>query len=276
MNMHLHRMALVLLTVATLLHGCKTSSYTAYALTSTGSIISFDTTKPGSISSSAAVSGLSSGESLVQIGYRPADDTLYCLTSDKLLCTLDPGSGVATVVSSSAFTSDTLAGPTMSFDPVADELRVISTEYNLRVSAAGALLYTGTKVYFDGSDSGSGKTPELAAIAYRNPVAGATSTTLYALDVTTQSLLRVGDADVASTTSADNGDLHTVGGVGVAFTSNSGLAIEQAHGDAYASLQQSGAGAVLYSLDLDTGAATEVGTIGSGDQTIIALALAPD
>lgn len=250
-------------------------NYTAYALSSTGSIISFDTAKPGTINSSVAVSGLGSGVTLVQLGYRPQDGALYGITSNNELATVAPASGVATVVSSSAFSSNTLSGASISFDPVHDQLRVISTEYNLRVNSDGSLAESGTKLAFDSGDTNSGKTPQIAAIAYGDPAAGASSTTLYALDVTTHNLLRVGSADTSSTGSVDAGLLHTIGSTGVAFTSDAGLSLRSGESTAYAVLQQSGSGAALYTVDLASGAASEVGSIGSGDQTLISLALVP-
>jgi len=263
----------LVLAAAVPLCACQ-KNYTAYALTSTGTIIEFDTATPTSITATETVSGLGSGETLVQIAYRPEDSTLYGITSDNLLCTVDPDTGVATVVSSTAFSSDTLSSPAIDFDPVLDQLRVISTEYNLRVASDGSLVESNTKLAFDSGDTYSGKTPQIAAIGYSNPVAAASSTTLYALDVTTQSLLRVGDADVSSS-SADSGDLHTIGSVGVSFTADAGLSIRSGSDTAYAVLQQSGSGAALYTIDLSDGAAAEVGSIGSGDQTLISLALVP-
>ena len=253
---------------------CQNNS-TAYALTSTGSIIKFDTGTPTTIAATVAVSGLASGETLVQIAYRPADAKLYGITSDNLLCSVDPDSGVATLISSSAFSDNTLSGPAISFDPVQDQLRVVSTEYNLRVSSSGTLAASNTKLAFDSSDTYSGKTPQIAAIVYGNPVAGASSTTLYALDVTTQSLVRVGNADASATTAVDSGDLHTIGSVGVSFTADAGLSIRSGSDTAYAVLQQSGSGAVLYTIALGDGAAAEVGSISDGSQTLISLALAP-
>lgn len=262
-----------LLLAALLLAACK-SSHTAYALTSTGSILRFGTTKPGTIDHSVAVSGLSSGVSLVQIGYRPEDAQLYGVTSNNELATVDPDSGVATVVSGSAFSSDSLSGAAASFDPVHDQLRLVSTEYNLRVNPDGTEAASATKLAFASGDGNSGKTPQIAAIAYHDPVSGASSTTLYALDVTTHELLRVGDADTASVSSVDDGLLHSIGGTGVSFIADAGFSI-RSDNSAYAVLQQSGSGAALYTIDLGSGAATEVGGIGDGSQTIIALAMPP-
>jgi len=253
------------------LAACK-HNHTAYALTSTGTILRFGTTTPGTIDHSASVSGLSSGVSLVQIGYRPEDALLYGVTSDNELATVDPDTGAATLVSSSAFSNNSLSGAAISFDPVHDQLRLVTTEYNLRIKPDGTLADTATKLAFASGDDNSGKTPQIAAVTYDNAVSGASSTTLYALDVTTHELLRVGDSGTSSTSSVDNGLLYSIGSTGVSFTADAGFSV-RSDNSAYAVLQQSGSGAALYTIDLGKGSATEVGSIGSGDQTIIALAM---
>lgn len=261
----------VLLLAALVLGACK-NNHTAYVLTSTGSILRFGTNTPGTIDNSAAVSGLSSGVSLVQIGYRPEDAQLYGVTSDNKLATVDPDNGVVTLVSASAFSSDSLSGAAISFDPVHDQLRLVTTEYNLRVDPAGTLAQSATKLAFASGDGNSGKTPQIAAITYDNAVSGASSTTLYALDVTTHELLRVGDAGTSSVSSVDDGLLHSIGSTGVSFTADAGFSV-RSDNSAYAVLQQSGSGAALYTIDLGTGSASEVGSISDGDQTIISLAM---
>lgn len=249
-------------------------NYTAYALSSTGSLISFDTAKPGTIKSSVSISGLSSGVSLVQITYRPESGTLYGITSDNELVTVAT-SGAVTAVSGTAFSGASLSGASISFDPVHDQLRVVSTEYNLRVAGDGTLADSGTKLAFASGDDNSGTTPQIAAIAYDDPSPNASSTTLYALDVTTSSLLRVGDAGVGATGTVDAGRLHTIGSTGVTFTADAGLSVRSGDSTAYAVLQQSGSGAALYTIDLGDGSASAIGTIGDGDRTLISLALVP-
>ncbi len=134
----------------------------------------------------------------------------------------------------------------MSFDPVVDALRVISPNYNLLVNAdTGALAGTGsfTAVAFDSSDTNAGKTPCSPASPTRTrlPILPRPTPPLYALESTTASLVRVGDADVGtSDTSIDGGDLHTIGPLNAGLSSNGGFTIEQANSDgtAYAVLQQ--------------------------------------
>ncbi|MDR3418325.1 MAG: DUF4394 domain-containing protein [Nevskia sp.] len=266
-----------LLAAAALLVGCN-KNYTAYALTSTGTILKFETNKPATVTSSASVSGLSSGVGLAAIAYQPSSGTLYCVTSANTLCTVNPDTGVAALVSttSATFFTGTLSGQTASFDPVVNQLRVITAQQNLRVNPAdGTQANAGTAVAYDSSDTNNGKSPQIAAIAYNNQTSSAANATLYALDSTTGSLVRVGDSGTSSTTSADSGDLHTVGSVGVSFNTSAGFVVEQVHGTAYAALQQSGSGAVLYTIDLSSGAATSVGAIGDGQQTLIGLVVPP-
>jgi hypothetical protein len=266
-----------LFAAAALLAGCQ-KDYTVYALTSTGSILKFQTSKPSNLTSSAQVTGLPSDDGLVSMAYLPSSGTAYCVTTNNELCTLDPDTGVASIVTSSfaSGTSITLSGQiATSFDPVANELRLINASYNLLIPTAGTSATAATEVTFANNDTNSGKTPSLAAIAYNNQVSGATSDTLYALDVGTSSLVQVGNSGDSTTTSADNGILQTIGSLGVSFNSNAGFVIEQVHGTAYAALQQSGAGASLYTIDLSSGIASSVGAIDDGQQTVIALAMPP-
>ena len=262
--------------------GCQ-KNFTAYALTSTGSILKFDTSKPGTISSTVTISGLNSGQSVVQFDYQPSTGTLFCITNDGFVCTVDPGTGTATVVANSGtpFTQTLgsgnntvrLSNPAISFDPVSGDLRVLSTEYNLLVNPGTGLIdTTGTKVAFDNNDSNHNKTPQLGGIAYTNPLAGATNTTLYALDVTTASLLRVGDDNVGNAGSVNSGDLHTIGPLNASLSSTTGFAISPNNGTAYASLQN-GNGAALYTVDLKSGAVTGLGSIGDGTKTVTSLVI---
>lgn len=273
----------VLAVAALLLAGCQ-KDYTAYGLTSVGKVIQFTTRKPTSIKNTVTVSGLASGQGLAAMAYRPSTDALYCITSDGFLCTLNPSSGAAAVVGTVPFTqllgsggnSVRLSNPVISFDPVVDELRVISTDYNLRVNPdTGALIQKATKIAFDGNDTNNGKTPQLAGIVYRNPAAGSATATLFALDSTTGSLLRIGDKDTGAAASADGGDLRTVGSAKLTFSTNGGFAIERVNSNVYAVLQPAGSGAALYTVDLDTGVASQIGNIGSGDQTLESLVIVP-
>jgi hypothetical protein len=274
-----------LLAAATGLSACN-KSYSAYALTSTGTIIGFNTKSPSSITSEETITGLNSGASLVQMDYLPSTGALYGVSSDYYVYTLDPSTGVATAVSTSAFTSTTDAetNMTMAIDPVTEDMRIVSTQssqlYNLLVSpTTGDVVTTDNDVAFNSSDVSSGVSPVLIALAYNNHYSGASNSTLYALEQNTHSLVYIGDQNATTAASADGGELYTVGGVsdntGITFSGSGGMSIEVAKGTAYAALA-SGGGAILYTIDLGSGAASEVGEIDTGDRTIDALVIVPD
>lgn len=264
-------LALIVLCLA----GCE-SERKIYALTSTGKILGFDSSAPDQIDSEVSVSGLSSDESLVQIAYRPATGGYYCLTSEERLCTVDPSSGSVSLVSTEAFSSVALPNAAIDFNPVADRLRVVSNVKNLRVNPAdGSLQATDTDLAYDEDDDNADRSPQLAAIAYDHNDSGASSTTLYGLDVVTQSLVRVG-SEGGSPNSPNGGLLFTIAKTAVAFTANAALDIEPGGDTAYAVLGANGVGAALYRLDLSDGSADLVGSIDDGDRTIISLAVAPE
>jgi len=277
-------MSILLLGAVAALSGCnKNLNATAYALVGGGKLVSFTTAKPSTINSTVTLSGLpldsSTGlasEYPVQIAYRPADQQLYAITSANHVYVVDPGSGAVTAVGGgTAFSSSTLSSPQLSVDPVADTLRILSSDQNLVVTPDTAQLQrSGTQPVFSGTDTNAGRTPSLAGIAYDNATAGASSTTLYALDATTQSLVQVGSRG-GSPVSVDNGTLYTVGGLGVPFGVSDGFALDPRNNTAYAALAPSGGVSSLYTVDLGSGAASRVGTIGDGSLSVTALAIAP-
>lgn len=250
----------------------------AYALTSTGRILGFDIAKPTKIKTEARVTGLRADESLVQIAFRPGNATFYGLTNRLRICTLDPKTGAASLIGTASFTTETLVSPTIDFNPVADRLRVIANEQNLRVNPdSGGLEATDTSVFFDNDDVNDNRTPQLAALAYDRNMSGSSASTLFALDVTTQSLVRVGSRNGAPD-SPNGGKLFTVARLGTGFTGFAGFDIEPDGDTAYAALAASGSTAALYRIDLKDGSADRVDSIGKSDsdRSIISLAVGPE
>ena len=294
-----HLTTIGLLAAALVLGGCKKGDFTAFALTSTGQIIEFNTSKPSQISNTATVTitnSTFSSDSLVRIAYSPTSSgTLMGITSNSEVVTVDPTTGAAAVVGTHTFDTVTVNGsattisigsPVLSIDPLtysdlaAGELRVITSQYNLQVNpTTGETDAVNTALSYQSGITLNGSavtgTPQLVGLAYSNPLPNAANTTLYALDSVTNALVQVGSSDQTSAASVNGGVVSIVGALGVSCGSNSGFAIEQKNGDAYASLQND-TGATLYTIDLSTGAATEVGSIGDGTLTITSLVIAPD
>jgi hypothetical protein len=200
---------------------------------------------------------------LVGIDVRPANRRLYGLTTANELYTIDPKTGDSKLVSSLTVPFEGGARSGVDFNPQADRLRLISADgQNLRVNVdIGATAVDGSVVYGTG-DANAGKRPGIAASAYTNSRANAPTTKLFDIDAT-QDVLALQDPP-------NDGVLATIGPLGVDFGPLAGFEIVT---DAAGQDQAFAAsGATLYAVDLATGAAKALGTIGGGgDLKVVAL-----
>jgi hypothetical protein len=219
-------------------------------LTSTGSLVAFDSEAPEEILVEVDVTGLIAGDSLVGIDFRPATKTLYGVGAAARLYTIDVTTGVATPVAGASFTP-ALSGSAfgIDFNPTVDRLRIVSnTGQNLRLDPAVA-----TAAIVD-TPLGPGS-PNIVANAYSNNFAGATVTTLYAIDAASDALYIQNPPN--------SGTLNTVGILGIDITDTAGFDISPSTGAAWAALSPTGSGSSrLYRIDLFTGQAAEKGPIG--------------
>ena len=205
---------------------------------------------------SIAVTGLKSGETLLGIDTRPANGLIYGLTTASNLYTLDPNSGAASLVStlSQPFTGTTVTG--FDFNPVPDRLRLVGdNDQNFRINVdTGAVTVDGNLAYAAG-DANFGANPAVSAVAYTNAIASPTSTQLYDIDT---------NLDVLTLQNPpNNGTLTTIGKLGIDFGTLSGFDIISTAEGTNAAFAVSNS--TLYSINLQTGAASSLGTIGGGN-----------
>jgi uncharacterized protein DUF4394 len=161
-----------------------------YAVTSNNRLLHFDRGS-GAIRSASSIGGLGSGETIVGADFRPADATLYALSSGGKIYTIDTATGEATSKStlmadptdpSSPFS--TLTGDVfgVNFNPVADRLRVVSKDgQNLRINVDTGATTTDAEL--------NPGTPAISAAAYSNGFAAACRTRLYVIDTSANELL---------------------------------------------------------------------------------------
>lgn len=144
-----------------------------------------------------------------------------------------------------------------------DRIRVVSdTGQNLRIHPdTGKVAAVDGSLMYSATDVNAGATPRVAGAAYTNPIAGATTTTLYDIDT--------GLGVLATQSPPNSGTLNTVGSLGVTTNSTAGFDISQA-GIGYAVLKVSGKPAKdrcgnseLFRVDLATGMVTSLGYVGS-------------
>jgi hypothetical protein len=231
-------------------------------LTTTGQLITFDSATPGSPNSSVAITGLQGGETLLGIDFRPATGDLYGLGSTSRLYVVNTTTGAATQVGSSG--AFTLSGTAFGFDflPNTDRLRVVSnTGQNIRLNPnSGALAATDTALAFAGADPNAGRTPRVVGAAQTNNFNGAVSSALFDID---------SSLDILVSQAGNTGVLTTIGPLGFETSDFVGFDISGISGLAFASLTApAGNFSNLFTIDLGTGAATLVGTIGSGNPLV--------
>jgi hypothetical protein len=201
------------------------------------------------VTSSADISGAGR---ILGIDVRPADGKLYGLGADGQIVTIDVKSGKATPVAKLSETWKAGVATTFDFNPVADRLRLMSSEgTSLRVNVDdGKAIVDGAHRYKDG-DPNAGRKPRVVAGAYTNSFKGAKTTTLYNIDA---------DAGVLVTQAPPNdGVLNTVGPLGVSLKEPIAfniVSVGEDKNDAW--LVSDG---WLFSVDLKTGKATQVGKI---------------
>ncbi len=233
----------------------------AYAVDNATNLLIFNPLNPLPVA--RPITGLQPGELIHGLDFRPVNGQLYALGNTSRLYTINTANGAAAVVGSVGAFS--LVGTDFGFDfnPTVDRIRVVSnTGQNLRLNPND-----GTLTATDGllSFSPAGTTPNVSAAAYTNNFAGATTTTLYDIDI------RSGGAVLFQQNPPNNGTLVSVGLLGVDAETTNGFDIGGTSGMAYA-LLRSGGSTKIYTINLTTGAATAGATL-PGNPTIRGFAL---
>ncbi|HUR54162.1 MAG TPA: DUF4394 domain-containing protein [Gemmataceae bacterium] len=254
----------------------------AYALTdfsivaSANQLVSFDTATPGTVTATKSITGLVAGDSIVGIDFRPVTGQLYGVGANTAantvqVYTINPATGAATAVGTPQNVA-TIAGATafgVDFNPLADRIRVItdlpsdggaagSNTNNFRLNpTTGALVAIDPDLDYTLLAGGVADGPEVT-VAYTNSANGPAPATTQLLGIVSG-----GDDLVQHTTAPGFQTLGTVGSLGVDTSDAAGLDIYGADNKAVAILTTAG-GPGLYTVNLATGAATLVGTVGNG------------
>lgn len=236
--------------------GSCTPETTLVAATEAGNLITFKSTDPGIVLTSVAVTGLG-GAGIAGIDARPANGTIYILSTDDKLYTVN-SSGNATLVGTPPLASFANVGG-FNFNPVPDRIRVINTDgsINKRFNPdTGVLAGTDTPLAYASGDPNLGKSFALRGMAYKAAVSGAT--TAYVLDATQDVLATLGG--VNGSPSPNGGQLYTVGSLGVDVSTESTqqtFEIDGANGVGY--FVQEGKVRTLRQVDLTDGSSKPCG-----------------
>ncbi len=246
-------------------------------------IVSFDSATAGTIISDITLTGLApatintSAERLVGIDFRPLDGLLYAIKTNGGV----NGNVVTVNIVTGAVTS--IGGPVSApngnfkgfdFNPTVDRIRTTSdAQQNRRYNPNdGTLVGTDVNLTYALADVSNDFIPAVSNVAYTNNLVGAALTTLFGIDHDRDTLVRIGG--VNGSPSPNLGVVSTVGPLGIDATNFGGFDISGATGVAYAVVRV-GSSSNLYSINLTTGAATNLGAIGGGNLAFDGLSVQP-
>ena len=156
-----------------------------YGLTSSNEIVRFSSGNTTADQEVVMMTGMQPGEQILAIDFRPATGQLYGVSNQSRLYTINPLTGRSSAISATPFTpaiNGNLVG--FDFNPTVDRIRLVTeNEQNLRLHPE-----TGMVAVIDGDINPGDK--NIAAAAYTNSFAGATTTTLYTIDFAERKLFR--------------------------------------------------------------------------------------
>ena len=219
-------------------------------LTGDKTLVMFDTDNP-EVSATMEVSGV---DSLVGIDLRPADNTVIGVTADNTIVTIDPESGEATELSTMDTPLEMMDGAAVivDFNPMADRLRYMSGTTNHRVNVDTGEVTVDGSLAFEDTDMHAGEEPDIVAAAYINSFGKPEETAMYDVDATIGALIQQ--------TSPNDGTLAAIGKFGVESAAEPYAFDIQTTEDG-TNTAWLASGGMLYTVDLESGEATEVGEI---------------
>jgi hypothetical protein len=253
-----------------------------FAVTASNQLISFNAGQPQKILSRKPVAGLAAGEEILGIDYRVARGVLYALGrsgSAARLYTIDTASGRATPVGNAAL-GVVLEGGEFGFDfnPTVDRIRVVGTSgQNLRLHPdTGAVvdgnpdlagLQIDTRLSYASGDTNAGRAPVVVSAGYTYNKVNEKITTNYAIDASAGTLVIQGSKEGSTpVVSPNTGFLTTVGKLGVGPFERASFDIADTTGAAFLAITAPGGrDSKFYLVDLESGAARFMGTIGGGE-----------
>jgi hypothetical protein len=242
--------------------GLATSAYAAPAVGLVGgtTLVMFDT-ESLEVSGTMDVTGV---DGLAGIDVRPADMMLYGVSLAGEVVTIDTASGAATVKSTLSEMLPSFEGAIVDFNPMADRLRLMATDgTNHRVNVDDGMVTVDGSLAFEDADMHAGETPAIVAAAYINSYGKPEATAMYDIDSTIVALIQQ--------VSPNDGTLAAIGKLNIDGAEN--YAFDIASTEDLSNTAYLVAGSTLYTVELETGAATKVGEISGLEGTITDIAI---
>jgi hypothetical protein len=262
---------------------------TVFAVSEQMELLRVQASAPQKVLDRRPVSGLAAGERITGIDYRVARGVLYALSDKGRLYTLDTAQARLTPVASAAPANWPVQGSVIDidFNPTVDRIRVISsTAQSLRLHPEtnavvdsqpeqAGLQIDGALRYVAG-DINAGRSPDVAGVAYTYNKTNDKITTNYVIDRATGTLAVMGSLEgVTPVVSPNTGQLKTVGSLGLGPLQSAYFDISDVANTPLVAARKVGDSSTrLYTVDLLTGRAQEIGVIGRGE-ALVGLAIEP-
>ncbi len=265
--------AVLLFSLGALTAGCATTPAdepagsprpeTVFALTDAQELIRFNAGTPRRVEQRQPVTGLAAGETLVGVDFRVARGVLYGVSSAGRLVTLDTTTARATPVGSAPAVALQGLRFGVDFNPAADRVRVVSDSgQNLRLHPdTGALAATDPPL---AAATAGGPAPVIAGAGYTYNKRNEKLTTNYAIDIGRGWLVTQGSVEgLEPVVSPNTGRIVDVGALGTGPVDDAAFDIADTNNAALAALRVGGR-TRLFAIDLATGRATLLGSVGHG------------
>ena len=242
-----------------------TAAFAAPAIGLVGdkTLVMFDT-QTLEVSGTMDVTGV---DSLLGIDLRPSNNTIVGVTPEMVIVSIDPATGAATEMATMDTELSVAGQPVIvDFNPMADRLRFMSGTTNHRVNVdTGEVTVDGSLDWQEG-DMHVGEMPAIAAAAYINSYGQPDGTAMYDIDSTIVAVIQQ--------VSPNDGTLAAIGKLGIdAPEANYAFDIQTTE-----AMENTGwlvNGTMLYTVDLQSGAATEVGMLSGIDGEIRDITILP-
>lgn len=251
------------------------------AVSASNHLLRFNAGQPQLVRDRKPLQGLRAGERLVGIDYRVAKGDLYALGASGQLYLIDVEKAVAKPVGTGVTLPSEGQEWAFDFNPTVDRIRVANDAgHNLRLHPdTGAQVDSDPntpgvqgdgRLSYDASDSAAGKPAKVVAAGYTYNKTDAKITTNYALDGGLGTLVHQGTKEgVQPLVSPNTGRLYTVGSLGIGSFAHATLDVSDTSYTAYAAIRNSGEPrSRWYQVDLNTGKARFIGTVGGGEALI--------
>lgn len=233
---------------------------TVVAVTDGGELIRFNAGQPQRVLQRLPLKGLAAGDRLVGIDYRVARGVLYALSASGHLYTVNTDTAQLTRVGSGAPVA--LMGQRFAFDfnPAADRIRVVSDSgQNLRLHPD-----TGLVAATDPAVQAGSAAVRLGGAGYTYNKQDEKLTTNFVIDLASGALMLQGSREGAvPAVSPNTGLLSVVGALGTGPLEDAAFDIADLNNAAFVAVRAAGR-TRLHAVDLASGRATPIGTVGDG------------